>query len=211
MITEWAYSNDVYSSRDKVKKIILNNNYKSIDIGASADFWSYPECKIVADSMDNYKPDVQQFKINLENKQDYLKIKEYVDINGKFDFSICSHTLEDIFNPIDLIEFIPTISNRGFIAIPSKYDELCYLYQNKHLGNAHHKTILDIIDNTLVLFPKYPFIEISPRTQEIRNNHKGKELYFYWQGTIPYRVFGNGIPFIGDDALINAFFNELKG
>jgi hypothetical protein len=48
MITHWQYNGSVKNLIGDVKKIISDNNYKTIDIGASLQFWSYPECKFVA-------------------------------------------------------------------------------------------------------------------------------------------------------------------
>jgi hypothetical protein len=48
MINNWSYNN-TGGKRDDIKKFILDNSYKTIDIGASAMYWSYPECKYVAD------------------------------------------------------------------------------------------------------------------------------------------------------------------
>lgn len=49
MIYNWSYNN-IGSRRDFVKSYIQEKGYKTIDVGASAMYWSYPECKFVADS-----------------------------------------------------------------------------------------------------------------------------------------------------------------
>lgn len=178
MINNWNYSN-IGEYRDYVKKYILDNNYKSIDIGASAMYWSYPECKFVADIVTIEKPNSFVFKINLEDKSTWKELIEYVKINGKFDFSICSHTLEDIFNPLDIIELLEIVSIRGFIAIPSKYNEYSKLYDNKYRGNAHHKQFFDIKNNELIIYPKFSWSEIDERSDQIVSYNKGGELSFF--------------------------------
>ena len=58
MITKWLVetNRDSSLSRQEVKDIIRENNYTSIDVGAGVNFWSYPECTIVADilKIDNF-------------------------------------------------------------------------------------------------------------------------------------------------------------
>jgi len=208
MITRWQYNHhSVFQS--EIKKLIKDNNYTSIDIGATANYWSYPECKIVLDSYPANKPDILQFDVNIENKKEWERVFEYVEKNGKFDFSICSHTLEDVYNPIELISYLEKISKRGYIALPSKYDEFLKLYHNKYRGNAHHKQFFDIRSETLVIYPKFNWIETDERSNLITTRNGPREVILCWEDNIPYRIFGNGKPFIGDDALITAYYNEL--
>jgi hypothetical protein len=208
MIKNWQY-NDLGGRRDFVKEYIKTHNLTSIDVGAGMDYWSYPECKNVSDSVDITIDGVNFFKINLEDKSTWDELISFVDKNGKFDFSICSHTLEDLFNPIDIISLLERISNSGFIAIPSKYDEFQFLYENPYRGNAHHKQFFDFINDELTIFPKFPFIERDMRSDKILENMKGRELSFFWEGNIPVYIFGKGTPFKSDDELIYNFYEQL--
>lgn len=208
MITQWQYTNHG-SFRDYVKTTISNNLYSCIDIGASARYWSYPECKIVADAYPVEEKDVLYFELNIEDSSSWSSIYNYVDKNGKFDFSICSHTMEDVFNPIELASHLSKISNKGYIAVPSKFDEFTKLYNNTYRGNAHHKQLFDIINNEIIVFPKYNWIETDSRTDILLKNYSGNELIIFWEDKIPIKIFGNGKPFIGDDSLINEYFNKL--
>lgn len=208
MIKNWGYNN-VGGKRDEVKKLISDKSYKTIDIGGSAMYWSYPECKYVADSLIISQDGTKFFEINLENKTTWEELINYVELNGKFDFSICSHTLEDVFNPVELIELLMKISKSGFIAVPSKYDEFLFLYENKYRGNAHHKQLFDIIENELIIFPKFSWIETDKRSDEILNLGKGRELFLFWEHDIPVKIFGNGIPYKSDELLINNYYKQL--
>jgi hypothetical protein len=208
MILNWSY-NYAGGKRDDVKQYILEKGYKSIDIGASAMYWSYPECKYVADSVTISKDDVTFFKINLEDKSTWDELLGYVNSNGKFDFSICSHTLEDIFNPLDLIELLTKISKSGFVATPSKYDEFLFLYNNTYRGNAHHKQFFDITDNELIIFPKFSWIENDIRSDEILKYNKGTEISFFWENEIPVKIFGQGNPFKSDGELISTYYKQI--
>ena len=208
MIKNWNY-NYVGGKRNDVKKIISDNGYKSIDIGASAMYWSYPECKYVADSLVISKEGTTFFEINLEDKSTWKDLLSYVETNGKFDFSICSHTLEDVFNPLELINLLNTISVSGFVAIPSKYDEFSFLYQNNYRGNAHHKQFFDVVDDMLVVYPKFSWTERDDRSDEILKHNKGNELSFFWENDIPIKIFGDGVPYKSDGELMNNFYLEI--
>jgi hypothetical protein len=216
MITEWYYDGrDTSIARQKVKEIILSKNYSSIDVGASIYFWSYPECKTVADItpvhifLQNGKSDIKNFELNLQDEKTYKELLDYVAINGKFDFSICSHTLEDIYNPYIVINLLEKISKKGFIAIPSKYDELTHLYGNFYRGNSHHKFIFTIKNNVLQILPKLSFIEKHPQSDEIIKKHKGIQLSIFWEEKIEFELFGE-TPFSSDSHLIDTYFNILN-
>ena len=208
MISNWDY-NSIGGKRDFVKSYIQEKGYKTIDVGASAMYWSYPECKFVADSLVISKEGTTFFNINLENKNTWNELLEYVGKNGKFDFSICSHTLEDVFNPLELINLLKSISVSGFVAIPSKYDEFSFLYQNTYRGNAHHKQFFDVVDDTLVVYPKFSWTERDERSDEILKYNKGNELSLFWENDIPVKIFGEGVPCKSDGELMNNFYLEI--
>jgi hypothetical protein len=113
VITHWQYNSSVKDLIGDVKNIISENNYKTIDIGASAQFWSYPECKFVADIVEIQEEGVKFFNFNIQNKDTWSELISYVEEHGKFDFSICSHTLEDVLTPVELLNLLPKISKRG--------------------------------------------------------------------------------------------------
>ncbi len=209
MITHWQYNIIVKNLTADVKKIISENNYKTIDVGASLQFWSYPECKFVADIVKMDKEDVKFFNFNIQDKQTWGELLNYVEQHGKFDYSICSHTLEDVITPTELLDLLPKISNKGYIAIPSKFDEFSFLWDNKYRGNAHHKQIIDVKDNTICIYPKYPFIEVFDESNKLLENNLGKELVVFWENEIPYKFFAQDKIFNSDNELINEFYKQI--
>jgi hypothetical protein len=210
VITHWQYNSSVKDLIGDVKKIISENNYKTIDIGASAQFWSYPECKFVADIVEIKEEGVKFFNFNIQNKDTWGELLSYVEEHGKFDFSVCSHTLEDVLTPVDLLNLLPKISKRGYIAVPSKYDEFSFLWNNKYRGNAHHKQIIDVKDDMICIYPKYPFIEVYDESDEILKSSLGKELVVFWDIDIPYKFFSQNNIFHSDGELISEFYKQIS-
>ena len=210
MITHWQYNSSVKDLIGDVKKLISENNYKTIDIGASAQFWSYPECKFVADIVEIQEEGVKFFNFNIQNKDTWSELISYVEEHGKFDFSICSHTLEDVLTPVELLNLLPKISKRGYIAVPSKFDEFSFLWDNKYRGNAHHKQIIDVKDDMICIYPKYPFIEVYDESDEILKNSLGKELVVFWDIDIPYKFFSQNNIFHSDGELISEFYKQIS-
>jgi len=210
MITHWQYNGSVKNLIGDVKKLISDNNYKTIDIGASLQFWSYPECKFVADIVKIEQEGVKFFDFNIQNKNTWTELLNYVEEHGKFDYSICSHTLEDVITPTDLLELLPKISKKGYIAIPSKYNEFMFLWDNKYRGNAHHKQIIDVKDDMIYIYPKYPFIEVFEETDKVLENNLGNELVVFWEDEIPYKFFAQDNIFHSDGDLIKQFYKQIS-
>jgi hypothetical protein len=208
MITKWSYIN-IKEFINEVKNNISNNNYTSIDIGAYAQFWSYPECKTVADIFNPNYSDVEFIYFNIQDKSSYNNILKIVENRGKFDYSICSHTLEDVNNPLDLLDLLPKISKRGYIACPSKYHEFSFLQERKYRGHAHHKNIIDVKNEKLIIYPKCSFIEKDERTDLIREKNDKHEIVIFWEDSIPFEYFAQEKTFTCDEQLINAYFEEL--
>ena len=79
MITHWQYNGSVKNLIGDVKKLISDNNYKTIDIGASLQFWSYPECKFVADIVKIEQEGVKFFDFNIQDKNTWTELLNYVE------------------------------------------------------------------------------------------------------------------------------------
>jgi hypothetical protein len=133
----------------------------------------------------------QCFKVNLNRYDDWNKVRDYVSEHGKFSFAVCSHTLEDIANPMLVLDTLPTIAEEGYVAVPSKYREFSHV-EGKHRGYIHHRWIFDIRHdepNLFVGYPKLGFLEYETDLHRIGNpSPEIEELNFRWRETIPYRI-----------------------
>ncbi len=67
-----------------------------------------------------------------------------------FDFSICSHTLEDIRDPLFVCSELIRVSKRGYIETPSRLAESCRGWMNDRIaGLSHHHWLIDYSPNRL--------------------------------------------------------------
>jgi hypothetical protein len=61
-----------------------------------------------------------------------------------FDFSICSHTLEDVRDPLFVCSELIRVSKRGYIETPSRLAEMCRGWESERTaGLNHHHWIVD--------------------------------------------------------------------
>jgi hypothetical protein len=74
----------------------------------------------------------------------------------QFDFSICSHILEDIRDPLYVCSELVRVSKRGYIEVPSRLFESCRGQEQKNMaGLSHHRWLVDIKENHLQFTMKF--------------------------------------------------------
>jgi hypothetical protein len=157
---------------------------------------------------------IKHFNCDITHPDSWNNIIQYVKDNGKFDFCICTHTLEDIINPAYVCEQIVKISNSGYIAVPSKYKELSRfeLSNNSYRGYIHHRWIFDIVkDNVFLGYPKINYVENSNIFDKVADNDSEKtDLSFFWKDNIDIQYINNN--YLGPDVTsVIKYYNNLIG
>jgi hypothetical protein len=63
----------------------------------------------------------------------------------KFDYAVCSHTLEDVRDPIWVCHELVRVAKAGYIEVPSRLEEQSYGVQGPWVGWGHHHWLVDIV------------------------------------------------------------------
>lgn len=61
-----------------------------------------------------------------------------------FDFAICSHTLEDVRDPVRVCEELQRVARAGYVEVPSRTEEQCPEIQGPWVGWGHHHWLCDV-------------------------------------------------------------------
>lgn len=183
-----------------------SHKLRVLDVGGWHSLWA---SKFVTHVIDIHEVPAPNFYLgNINMPEVWQEIAEDVKQKGLFDFCICTHTLEDIANPRLAIERMPQIAKEGYIAIPSKYNELRF-NQYGFRGSIHHRWIFNIEkNNSIVAYPKVNFMERSSDSDIIGGLSKKEndELQFFWKKELP-------VSFVNDDYLgpsDSAVFNYYR-
>ena len=64
--------------------------------------------------------------------------------DAEFDFVICSHTLEDIRDPVWVCSEMQRVGRRGYIEVPSRLEEQTYGVQGPWVGWGHHHWLIEV-------------------------------------------------------------------
>ncbi len=136
---------------------------------------------------------------------------EYVDINCDklpyddkyFDFVVCRHVLEDIYNPSLACEEMSRVAKGGFIETPSPFTELKRGLERgaPWRGYIHHRFIVWARGHMLNFVTKHPVIEYMSisddfLTNVINSNPELINMYFLWFGKLNYHIYEQDIDFI---------------
>ena len=180
---------EVMSGRQKIADYVFarkaQGTFSVVDVGGSAIGWSLP----VADAFVDINPcntTKLQFNIDICRKENWRRILDYVDANGKFDYCICTHTLEDIYNPYLVLDMMPLIAKSGVITVPSVRTETNFIESKNWSGFAHHRYMFGHAQGAMVVAPKLPIVE-GLANRVILN--EVEEIRYEWSETIPYTVF----------------------
>jgi hypothetical protein len=112
--------------------------------------------------------------------------------DGMFDFAICSHTLEDVRDPIGVCAEMMRVSKAGYIETPAAVIELTRGIQSPlWCGWDHHRWLVEHESDGLVFRAK-PHHVHSPlfpavRSPRLLRADAAEPLRFAWSGSFPVR------------------------
>lgn len=107
-----------------------------------------------------------------------------------FDFSICSHCLEDIRDPLWVCHELIRVSKAGYIEIPSRLYETTFNLEAKGLaGASHHRWVIDLLENKLRFTFKYMHIHskvVNKNRGIFDKNNEDMYLCIEWHDSFDY-------------------------
>ena len=179
-----------------IEKFRIRPNDRILDIGGSMK--QHPVLSVDT-LVDIVRPEESPYSRNTLKAKRFVRVDITKDrlpfSNREFDFVICTHTLEDLYNPFLLINEMSRVAKRGLIITPSFGSELVFSHFNltdwltgarRVPGLAHHKWLLYLNKNVMCIVPKnYPLLY----THEFQiTKWRGEEEFkYYWEGQIKYK------------------------
>src|SRR4051812_13104847 len=85
--------------------------------------------------------------------------------DGQFDFAICSHTLEDVRDPVWVCQELQRVAKAGYIETPSRLEEQAHGVQGNWVGWGHHHWLIDIHENAIDFVFKHHILHGRPELQ----------------------------------------------
>lgn len=138
------------------KKIIeileaLPENYSILDIGGSSAPFKRATHTIDVVPYEGINwaqakgPSESRLKKENYTQFDICSRAQWPYADKQFDYSVCSHVLEDIRDPLWVCSEIIRTSKAGYIEIPSRLYETTFNIEIKNLsGASHHRWVIDL-------------------------------------------------------------------
>lgn len=104
------------------------------------------------------------------------------------DFVICSHTLEDVRDPLWVCSEMVRVGKRGYVEVPSRVAETCRGWEHPRIaGLSHHRWLIDIDPSAAAVrfTPKYHILHAHwrlsfPRAVLLRLTPEQKVSWLFW-------------------------------
>lgn len=200
---------DLQEHKKAIEAMILEKksqgSFTVIDVGGDAAKFNEGVYDAIADinaenSDVNFKMDIceeWQWEILINRTKQY----------GKFDYCICSHTLEDVYNPYTALRYFPLIAKAGAILVPNYTTELSHVEDAQYFGYIHHRYLFKEKDGKLLVAPKMPLVE---RLIPDHNETKLVNLTIHWEDKIDYTVFMDNYLGPNVQTVANKFLLEFR-
>jgi hypothetical protein len=94
-------------------------------------------------------PSAERFSAESWVTRDICDHEPWPFADDQFDFVVCSHTLEDIRDPIWVCREMARVARAGYIEVPSRLDEQTLGVNGPWAGWSHHRWLVDIEDGSV--------------------------------------------------------------
>jgi hypothetical protein len=129
--------------------------------------------------------------------------------DGRFDFVVCSQTLEDVRDPIWVCAELQRVGRAGYVEVPSRLVEQSWWVQGPWIGYGHHRWLIDVEDGHIEFVSKphsitgiegagFPNGYAQALSEEERNQA------LWWEGS-----FGFGERLFYEDAELRSYLTEF--
>jgi hypothetical protein len=111
----------------------------------------------------------------------------------QFDFAVCSHTLEDIRDPLWVCSELRRVATHGYIEIPSRaFESTMGIERPGMAGLSHHRWLINISGNEIVFLQKLHMINAHwrfalPRSHAKQLRDAAAVQWLWWDGSFEFR------------------------
>ena len=138
-------------------------------------------------------PGPERFTAESWVRRDFCDRKPWPFADKHFDFVVCSHTLEDVRDPIWMCHELSRVAKAGYIEVPSRLEEQSYGFQGPWVGWSHHRWLIDIDQDAadITFVHKSAVVERDdshfPTEFQQALTDEDRVSTLWWKGSFSYR------------------------
>ena len=111
--------------------------------------------------------------------------------DDQFDFVVCSHTLEDVRDPVRVCAELARVGKAGYIETPSRLEEQSYGFQGPWVGWGHHRWLVEVTGNRIEFVFKHHVMhgresDHFPAGFQQRLSPRERVETLWWEGTFEF-------------------------
>lgn len=137
-------------------------------------------------------PGPERFSADTWIRRDICDREPYPFADKSVDFVICSHTLEDVRDPIWVCGEMVRIAKAGYVEVPSRLEEQSYGFQGPWAGWGHHRWLIDKQGDRLDFVFKHHVLHnresdrFPPGFRDTLTEDE-RVVALWWEGAFEYR------------------------
>ena len=124
-------------------------------------------------------------------QRDICGREPYPFADKALDFVICSHTLEDVRDPLWVCSEMVRIARAGYLEVPSRLAESSRGVESGQVGWTHHRWLIDVAGSRVTFLMKYHRIHSHwrlslPRRFLRRLREEQKVQWLFWHDSFEF-------------------------
>lgn len=134
-------------------------------------------------------PDPSRFSAESWIQRDICDAEPWPFADDQFDFVVCSHTLEDVRDPVRVCAEMSRVGKAGYVEVPARSEEQTYGVHGPWVGWSHHHWLINVEDAGLefvfkphLLHGRSEFWVPLEWTQALVRERRVST--FFWEGSI---------------------------
>ncbi len=157
---------------------------------------------------DRSDPEKERFDAGTWVCRDICDSEPWPFADRQFDFAVCSHTLEDLRDPIRVCAELNRVARAGYIEVPSRLEEQSWGVIGPYVGWSHHRWLVEVDPRGLDFVAKPHVIHANPAfyfPDGVADQLTAEErvLTLFWDGGFGYRE-----RFFGETSEFDAYLAE---
>jgi len=110
-------------------------------------------------------PGAERFTADTWVERDICDREPWPFADDQFDFAICSHTLEDVRDPVWVCAELNRVARAGYLEVPSRLQEQAWGVNGEWVGWSHHRWLIDVGSDAVEFVFKPHVIHARPAYQ----------------------------------------------